>query len=62
MQPKIQKEKHKNSFIGQFPSFKGNILSRNNKAKSELLYRRGKLSSLPLFPSLGVVSCKALSL
>lgn len=49
MQPKIQKEKHKNSFIKQFPAFKGNISSRNNKANKELLYGREEPSSLSLF-------------
>lgn len=49
MQPKIQKEKHKNSFIKQFPALKGNISSRNSKANRELLYGREKPSSLSLF-------------
>lgn len=49
MQPKIQKEKHKNSFIKQSPTFKGNISSGNNKANKELLYGRQKTSSLSLF-------------
>lgn len=49
MQPKIRKEKHKNSFIKQFPALKGNISSRNSKANRELLYGREKPSSLSLF-------------
>lgn len=58
MQPKIQKEKHKNSFIKQFPAFKGNISSRNKKTDKELLYGRENLSSLPLSPSLSEVGCR----